>query len=236
MLLGPSTAGEYHFTMKYLNADGSVGEMCGNGARCAAVFAHAMGAAPEQMTFLTDAGEYRAELIEEGARVYFPEIKALPERRPLQGPARSLESADFLIVGVPHAVIFLDDLDLQNIDQLGREVRFDPAFQPQGANANFAEVRDGVIHVRTYERGVEAETLACGTGSVATACCHAMRAGVKGPQRFSIMPTGGMGLEVSFSRTAEGFREVVLSGPARISFRGDCRADMERCAMMLRQE
>lgn len=220
------------FTMFYLNSDGSIGSMCGNGARCMAVFAHHLGAAKSDMRFMTGAGVHRAEIIEGGSRLSLPEVNALPDLRKTLGPARSITEAFFLQVGVPHAVAFVDDLDLLDVAAVGRELRRDPAFAPAGANANFAEEKDGVIHVRTYERGVEAETQACGTGSVATACCFATRKGLTGAQRFTVSPTSGMPLEIEFEMTATGFRKVTLTGPAIIRFRGEFEIDLAAGTMI----
>lgn len=223
-----------HFTMLYMNADGSVGSMCGNGARCMAVFAHSVGAAPGQMRFLTGAGVYRADIANEGARVYFPDVDALPERRKLQGPLRSVQEADFLHVGVPHAVVFLPDLDLFDVASAGREIRYDPAFAPQGTNANFVELLDGKLFLRTYERGVEAETQACGTGSVATCCCYAFRERLQGRQEFILSPTSGIPLEIAFNHHEKGFSEITLSGPALIRFQGEGEVDLKAGRLFLR--
>lgn len=219
-LLDPPADTPADFRMRYINADGSLGEMCGNGARCAAVFAHHAGAAPERMTFVTDAGLYRAQLVPGGSRIAFPDIPLLPEERTLQGPAQAGTTCDFLLAGVPHAVRFVEDLDLLDIATLGREIRYDPAFAPAGTNANFAEERGGILHLRTYERGVEAETLACGTGSVATACCWAARQGLHTRVTQIVIPTGGDELEIEFTATGHGFQQISLAGPARIVFEG----------------
>jgi diaminopimelate epimerase len=130
-------------------------------------------------------------------------------------------------VGVPHAVEFVEDLDMVEVATLGREVRHDPAFAPAGTNMNFAEVRNGRLFVRTYERGVEAETKACGTGSVATCCVHAWREKLHGRQQFTINPTGGIPLEIGFTHTETGFYGVTLAGPALRRFEGHVDIDPE---------
>lgn len=210
------------FSMRYVNADGSIGEMCGNGARCMAIFAYHSKAAPAEMRFHTDAGLYHAEIIEGGSRIEFPDVEALPEERTLSGPLCAGRKTDFLLVGVPHAVLFTEDLDLMDVVQQGREIRHDPAFQPKGTNVNFAEVvGPETINLRTYERGVEGETLACGTGSVATACCYVWREKGIGRYEITVIPTGKEELRIAFERTETGFKDITLEGPARIVFRGE---------------
>ncbi|MBI1290742.1 diaminopimelate epimerase [bacterium] len=226
MVLDPPSP-DFHFTMLYLNADGSVGGMCGNGARCIAVFAHHLGAAPTSMRFMTGAGAYTGAIIPGGARIDFPDAPWLPERRTPLGPLRPVEEALFLPMGVPHAVVFVEDLDLVDVAQLGREMRHDPAFAPAGTNMNFAQMVGDRLHVRTYERGVEEETQACGTGSVATCCCHAWLAGATGPQRYVVVPTGGIPLGVGFDAQPDGFRAITLSGPATMRFRGEVEVGPE---------
>jgi diaminopimelate epimerase len=221
------------FRMQYVNADGSIGGMCGNGARCAAVLAYHLGAAPAAMTFETDAGLYEATIVEGGARLRFPDLPALPVERRLLGTAAPLPAMDFLLCGVPHAVAFVEDLDLFPVAEAGRAVRHDPAFAPAGTNANFAEVQpDGTIRLRTYERGVEAETLACGTGSVATCCTHAARSGLRGDCRFTVIPTGGQSLGVEFHAGPGGYTSIHLTGPARLAFTGRARVDLDAGLLM----
>ena len=217
----PQVAGT-HFTMHHMNSDGSFAEMCGNGSRCMARYAHFIGAAPLQMSFLTGAGVYRADVAGEAISTHFPDVESLPVEKNLLGPLKPFLSATFLLVGVPHAVVFTEDLDLLDVNTVGREMRYDQAFAPAGTNLNFAEMKDGVLHVRTYERGVEAETQACGTGSVATACCYARQKGLAGPVTLAISPTSGIRMAVSLTPTERGFRDITLTGPGRIVFSGEC--------------
>jgi diaminopimelate epimerase len=222
-ILPPQTGG-FHFRMLYLNADGSVGEMCGNGARCAVVLAHHLGMTPEEgILFDTDAGPHRADLAPGGSAVHFPDIPALPRRENLLGVARPVETALFLTCGVPHAVVFVDDdLDMIDVVADGRAMRHDPAFAPAGTNANFArETSPGHLDLRTYERGVEVETLACGTGSVATCACRAHLNGILGPSKWTVVPTGGEALSITLNATDTGFTNITLAGPARIVFTGE---------------
>ena len=145
----------------------------------------------------------------------------------MQGPLKPFPSATFLYVGVPHSVVFVEDVALLDVNTVGREMRYDPAFAPQGTNLNFAEEKNGVLHVRTYERGVEAETQACGTGSVATACCYAREKGLSGEVTIPMSPTSGMPLSVKLTPTKTGFKGITLSGPGRIVFSGDCSVNEE---------
>lgn len=216
------------FTMRYRNADGSIGEMCGNGARCIATFAHHLGAAPASMRFQTGAGIHRAQVLPEGQiRVDFPDVPVLPQRLSLTGPLQIGREVDFLLVGVPHAVVWVEDLDQVDVETAGREIRHDPALGPKGANVNFAEAKGDAIHVRTYERGVEGETQACGTGSVATSCCIAHRRGVADYSEINIIPTSTIPLRIGLRPTGSGFSRVSLAGPAAIRFAGTCELSAE---------
>lgn len=217
-----------HFRMLYLNADGSIGEMCGNGARCAVVFAHHLGIAPaEGIRFETDAGPYEAAVIPGGARIRFPDLAEKPRTVALEGPGRPAAAVEFLRCGVPHAVVTVKEgLEHLGVEEDGRAIRQDPAFAPAGTNANFVQVvGEGSLRLRTYERGVEAETLACGTGAVASCCVHAHGAGAQGVLHYTVVPTGGEALTVELTVTAAGFEDVFLGGPARLVFRGEAAID-----------
>jgi diaminopimelate epimerase len=215
-----------HFSMRYLNSDGSVGEMCGNGARCIARFAHLLGAAPSTMRFLTGAGVYRAEILERDVRIHVPEVTQLPARISMTGPLRPFPEVQLLVVGVPHAVVFTEDLDLLDVFSSGKAIRHDPALAPRGANVNFAEQAGEMVRVRTYERGVEAETQACGTGSVAAACCSATARGLSGPVEITVIPTSGIPLQIGLTRTESGYKNITLAGPANVTFQGECDLDI----------
>ncbi|ADU97229.1 diaminopimelate epimerase [Thermovibrio ammonificans] len=149
---------------RFYNADGSTAEMCGNGMRCFARFVYEEGLAPNEMRVETLAGVVEAF-------VYGPIVKVgltKPRELALNLKVDGL-TVHFINTGVPHAVIFVERADAVNVKEIGRKVRFHPLFAPAGTNVNFVEVRLDRIVVRTYERGVEDETLACGTGSVASA-------------------------------------------------------------------
>ena len=220
LILIESASGAADFKWRFFNADGSEAEMCGNGARCAARFAHLNGIAPARMTFETIAGPIQARV--EGGRVRVrltePRALALGVRLPIEGGTDF--SADFVNTGVPHAVVFVDDPGSMDVSGVGRAIRFHPEFAPAGANANFVRV-DGrhAMRIRTYERGVEGETLACGTGSVASAVVAAARGLVASP--VTLAARSGIDLTVHFARSNGTFGEIDLEGDARIVCKGE---------------
>ncbi|HYG58269.1 MAG TPA: diaminopimelate epimerase [Symbiobacteriaceae bacterium] len=203
-----------NFTMRLFNPDGLEGEMCGNGARSIAYYAHVKGIAPREMRFDTLAGVVDGAITDLGVKVRLWRLDAvLPERRELEVAGNLLE-AHYIQVGVPHVVIFQQGVDRAvdaTIDRLGREIRFHPAF-PNGTNVNFVSVTG--IHdltIRTYERGVEAETLACGTGSVAASLAAHQLFGVESPVRLKTR--GGL-IQVTFAQSPSGW-DIFLEGEVR---------------------
>ena len=207
------------FRMTYVNADGMDGEMCGNGARCAVQRAAGLGMIGKRSSMSTAAGMIQAAI--EGALITLQMTPPTDERPPV-----SLEilgrTFDFFHIdtGVPHVVAFVEDLAALDVARLGPIVRRHQAFQPRGVNANFAmQAGPGRFRVRTYERGVEAETLACGTGSVAVALIAHRRLGVEAP--VTIIPSGTGLLHVGFTVADDGsFQSVTLGGPAEIIAEG----------------
>lgn len=213
------------FSWQFYNADGSVAEMCGNGARCAARFAHTHGIAGRKMRFATLAGIISAEIAEEQEQVQV-ELTPPTEFREALSITLGGEERRFsaLNTGVPHAVMFSEEEDLP-VKEWGRLVRYHDLFQPAGTNANFATLLDtGVLQVRTYERGVEDETRACGTGAVAAALIAAIEKRVSSP--VEVVTSGGDHLQVGFELW-EGPRieKVVLTGPARAIYDGRLTAE-----------
>jgi diaminopimelate epimerase len=212
--------GEADFRMRYYNADGGEAEMCGNGARCFARFAaRLMPARPDAVSFETQAGVITAAL--EGDLVSLDMGRPTDHRAPKN---YTIEGADhvihFMNTGVPHAVEFVDDLEAVDVVSLGRTIRRHEAFTPKGTNANFAKVLEpGKLLLRTYERGVEGETLACGTGVCAAALLHAAADGVSSPVFVTVR--GGDTMRVDFAREADGsFAGARLTGPADFVFDG----------------
>jgi diaminopimelate epimerase len=206
------------FAWRFYNADGSEAAMCGNGGRCAARFAFLKKIAPATMRFVTGAGVVRAEVRGARVKLELPPPRDYRERVPVEVAERRVEPG-FIVVGVPHAVLHADPLEQVPVAEWGRALRFHPAFGPAGANANFFRVEGPRrLRVRTYERGVEAETLACGTGSVATTLVAAAAGLVKSPT--TVTTSGGEELTVHFRRTKAGFSEVFLEGGADVVFEG----------------
>jgi diaminopimelate epimerase len=207
------------FRWRFFNADGGEAEMCGNGGRCAARFAVLRGIAPERLSFETLAGIIEAEV--HGRRVKLqmvqPSGMELDLRVRIEGEGALLH---FINTGVPHAVEFVEEAGRVAVADRGRKIRFHPQFQPAGANANFLQTIDrGHLKVRTYERGVEDETLACGTGAVASALIAAAHGLVDSP--VAVETTGGEVLNIYFQRRGEGFERVFLEGDTRLVYEGE---------------
>jgi diaminopimelate epimerase len=207
------------FRMRYLNADGSEADMCGNGGRCAARFAFERGIAGRTLTFESRSGVHRAEIVDdESVRLGMSDPRAiiLDFELRVMGEALRLHRVN---TGVPHAVLEVPDLAAVDVVTLGRAIREHRAFVPDGTNADFVTVRDEhALDLRTYERGVEDETLACGTGAVAAAVAMAAAGRVKPP--VSVGTAGGWCLEVGFFMTDIGFSGVTLTGDARTIYAG----------------
>lgn len=216
ILIQPSESSD--FRMRFFNPDGSEVEMCGNGARCIARLAFDIGAAPGQMTIETVAGQLNASIDNESVVLGMTEPHSWTINRPL-----ALSAGEYLCssvnTGVPHAAIVVDDLDSIDIQKLGSEIRYHQAFSPAGTNANFLKVLNSTsISVRTYERGVEAETMACGTGLTASALVAAKLGLVEPP--VTVIPASGYTLIVDFTLTEKGAADVTLRGPAVYVFEG----------------
>lgn len=208
------------FRWQFFNADGSSAEMCGNGGRCAARYAFEKGIAGPRLVFETLAGRIRAEVDGRRVKLQLPLPKDL--RRSLSVPlaSGSLEG-NFLNTGVPHFVIGATDLEELDVETLGRQIRFHPIFAPSGTNVDFI-CRSGQegISIRTYERGVEQETLACGTGAVAGALIASMLWNLSSP--VSVLTRGGETLKVHFwGKGADGPEELFLEGETLWVYDGD---------------
>lgn len=217
LLIQPSQSAD--FRMRFFNPDGGEVDMCGNGARCIARLAHEIGAAPQQMSIETPAGIVRAEARGHLVQLFMTEPKDWRFGRSLAVGGRTLEY-DFVNSGVPHAVVRVDDLAATDVHELGRAIRHHADFAPKGTNANFIQITGpDALRVRTYERGVEAETLACGTGMVACGLIAGKRGLVKAPVKVAC--ASGDVLEVNFTATADGAKDVTLLGPAVHVFRGE---------------
>jgi diaminopimelate epimerase len=207
------------FRMRYYNSDGGEAEMCGNGARCFALLARAVsGRKGKELRVQTQAGLLTLRMSGREVQVSMTEPTKLRLGRKLVVAGRKL-AVDFLNTGVPHAVLFVRSVRSIDVAKQGRAIRYHSAFAPSGTNVNFVEIgRGNRIHVRTYERGVEGETLACGTGVVAASILSNLRRGLRPP--IQVATRGGDNVRVGFSMENGHARKVTLQGPARIVYRG----------------
>lgn len=207
-----------HFRWRFFNADGSEAEMCGNGGRCVARFAFEKGIAPRDMTFETLAGIIKAHVLEGGVvKVQLTPPHGWVWKDRLQLDEGYVEYS-FVNTGVPHAVIMVDDLESVAVKELGRKIRFHPTFAPAGTNVNFVQElgRDKLV-IRTYERGVEDETLACGTGATAAALIYL---GGREEGQVDVVTRSGETLRVE-----KAGEEVYLQGATRWVYDGWMRSE-----------
>ena len=218
MLLVPPRNGQAEWAWDFYNSDGSTAEMCGNGARCFARYVQREAGSNGRLTFETGAGVITAMFEGERVKINLTEPKDLRLNEQIQlasGPAE----IHSLNTGVPHAVLFVPDADQAMVQGLGAEIRYHQKFAPRGTNVNFVQVLGpGSIRVRTYERGVEGETLACGTGVTASAMIAAKLNGFGSPVQVKVQ--GGDLLEVNFREENGAFKDVHLTGPADFVFDG----------------
>jgi diaminopimelate epimerase len=211
------------FRMRYYNSDGSLAAFCANGTRCAARFSFLNVIAGRKMTIETDAGIVGAEISDGGlVTLSLPAPWGFRPQKPLSlgsGDKAQTVRGSSIMVGVPHYVVFLTgELWAQDIVPLGRTIRTHPGLAPEGANVNFVAVTDShSIEVRTYERGVEGETLSCGSGVVASAVTSALFGKVRSP--VSVLTRSGITLEVAFEIRDGQAEEVRLKGDARLIYR-----------------
>ena len=214
------------FKWRFYNSDGSLAEMCGNGARCVARFAYLNGITGPDMAFETLAGVVSASVSETG----LVKIKMTdPLNLKLDYPI-DLRGGNFLIssvnTGVPHVVMVVNNLDETPVKEMGKEIRFHSDFAPAGTNANFVEVRatgrsplHNIVAIRTYERGVEDETLACGTGCVASALIISHKFGLPSP--VTLLTRSGGHLRIYFTHHQDTYSDVYLEGDARVIYRAE---------------
>jgi diaminopimelate epimerase len=217
LLLEKSSNGA-DFRMRYYNADGGEAEMCGNGARCFARFVDKVAGGREKVSFETPAGIIGARLHGDLVTLNMGDPMEMRMSMPLQ-----VEGEDAVVhyinSGVPHVVVPVSRVDVVHVRTQGAAIRRHEVFSPKGANVNFMEKRGPErIAIRTYERGVENETLACGTGVVASALIFAAMEKVDGP--ITVLVRGGNELKVGFKKDGDQFREVTLTGPAEFVFEG----------------
>lgn len=200
---------ECDFEMIYLNSDGSQ-SLCGNGSRCAVQFAYDLGIVKNRVSFMTYAGRLEADVLEMGIRLKMPDVSMIESK-----------GKDFFIdTGSPHHVSFVDNVHSENIADKGKAIRYAEEYAPKGTNVNFVQPLEGSkIFVRTYERGVEAETFSCGTGVTASALAMMYKKSIS-VGAIDIQTLGGaLRVEAETSSTG-GFCNIYLSGPALKVFEG----------------
>lgn len=213
--------GSANYKFRYYNADGGEAEMCGNGARCFARFvSHLSDDIPAEVSFETIVGDLSAKILGENIQISLSEPFDLQQELSLNLPSGNL-MVDSINTGVPHVVVFVDEVDAIDVVKIGAEIRYHEHFSPAGTNVNFAQIIDAThLKIRTYERGVEDETLACGTGMTACALIHNLKTNEQGP--IAIDVKGGDTLAIDFTRNnATLFGNVTLTGPADFVFEGE---------------
>jgi diaminopimelate epimerase len=200
----------YDFEMRYFNSDGREASMCGNGGRCIVAFAHSLGIISSAARFMAVDGEHEAVLEADGdVNLRMSDVTDIEV------------SGDeyYLNTGSPHFVRFVDTLEGLDVRVEGRAVRYNDRFRAVGTNVNFVRMENNSLTVYTYERGVEDETLACGTGITASSLSAALKSGMQ-KGTFPVKAKGG-NLSVSFERKENGFTNIWLKGPATCVFKGE---------------
>ena len=217
------------FFMRYYNADGTYGGMCGNGGRCAARYAYIAGIARTPMTFEALDHVYAANIVDANVKLRMKDPTIFQARSVRIGD-RTIDGV-FIDTGSPHFVAEAAHLNDVDVRQHGRSIRFAAAFAPDGCNANFVELlQDGTVRIRTYERGVEAETLACGTGCIAAALALAQKYNMESPVRLKVR--SGEELRVYVQRVNDRFTDVHLEGSAHFLFAGTVTYESETNAIV----
>ncbi len=198
------------FKMLFFNPDGTEADLCGNGARCIAAFAREIGAANDSMSFETAAGVVSAEILGDNfVKISMPDPKDFGD--------------DFVVAGVPHKIVPVENLAKIDVEKQGRDIRMSSRFAPSGTNVDFVLYRKPrSVFIRTYERGVEAETGACGTGAVASSIIGVKDYGLEFP--VHVKTVQGYDLIVDGKWDGEEFSSITLAGPVKKVFEGviDC--------------
>lgn len=207
---------EQDFQMIYYNSDGNISSFCGNGGRCIVAFAHHLRIIDNETSFLAADGLHKATISEVKGNQY---QVSLGMNDVLE--VKEIGEDLFLDTGSPHLVRFVEDPNLVDVFEIGRTIRYSKPFKEKGTNVNFAAVKENLVHVRTYERGVENETLACGTGITATAIASYIKGFRPENNHFRVKAKGG-DLGVQFSTfKGETFQNILLEGPATLVFQGN---------------
>ena len=223
VLIEKATLPGHEFRMRIFNADGTEAEMCGNGSRCAAVFASQLGSAGLQQTIQTLAGTLLATVAQDGrsAKVRLSQ----PGRLEVKSGVNVLgEPVDLycLNTGVPHAVRFVPEVSKVDLKALGPAIRYHETFKPKGANADFVELLGtGQIRLRTYERGVEDETLACGTGAAAAAIISGLVHGYASPVKVNVASGDVLTIHFELDQAKETSTPPYLEGAVKTVYKGE---------------
>ncbi|MEJ2657758.1 MAG: diaminopimelate epimerase [Desulfobacterales bacterium] len=211
------------FKWRFFNSDGSNAEMCGNGARCVARFAYLNNIAGPEMSFETMAGIVEARVVEDRVKVKMTDPSELKTDVTIDlkhGPV----SISSINTGVPHVVIVKKRIEDLDIIEMGREIRFHKRFSPAGTNVNFVcHIKDNTIAIRTYERGVEDETLACGTGAAAAGIVMAHKMKIGSP--INVLTQSGGYLNIFYKENEGKYYDIYLEGDARIIYKAQLWED-----------
>lgn len=205
----------YDFEMVYYNSDGNPSSMCGNGGRCLVAFAYHLGVIKKKAKFLAIDGQHEAEIISKDGNALQVKLKMQDVTK-----IKKIKNDLFLNTGSPHYIKFVKNLSSLNVFEEGKKVRYSNKFKKEGTNVNFLEFKNNCLHVRTYERGVENETLSCGTGVTAAALAYAYLNDRKNIKSLLVETPGGI-LKIHFNKIAqESFNDIWLEGPATLVFEG----------------
>lgn len=199
----------YDYEMKYFNSDGKLGSMCGNGGRCTAHFALKYNIAGKNQRFMAFDGQHEAEVNNDIVKLQMADVTS----------HKIVNDNYFINTGSPHYILFRDDVDTMNVYEEGKKLRWSEIFAPEGTNVNFIQVTDKGLKIRTFERGVEDETLACGTGVTASAIAAVLK-GHFGTSSVNVSARGG-NLNVEFKIDNEKITNIWLTGPATFVFEGN---------------
>ena len=206
------TKKDFDFEMAYFNSDGMPGSLCGNGGRCAVAFAHSLGIIKEHTSFIAFDGEHKANIIQTNPYIVKLQMKDVDQ-------IETNATFTFLDTGSPHYISFRDNIDSIDIVNEGRKIRYNDRFKKDGTNVNFVEIKEGELYIRTYERGVENETLSCGTGITAAVLAASFTGKINSDS--CLVNTPGGKLTVFFKKNGDRFSDIWLEGPASMVFKGE---------------
>ena len=208
------------FRMRIFNSDGSEAEMCGNGLRCLGFFLKELNIPGDSFLIQAMERQFSIKILAKRVQIHMGLPRQAEFNKKISVDAEAY-TCDFLNTGVPHTVIMSDNIESVDLANVGRKIRYHPCFSPHGTNVNFVSFpNENSIHVRTYERGVEQETLACGTGATAAAIAVGRQQGYGLPIR--VIPRSGEEILFTFIELRNELKDVIMEGPASFIFRGSC--------------